>query len=102
MDIKNLATVITPNILYQNGPEPDRQEIITANQAVEMLLRYQGDFCLVPIEIEPAIHNKKVAQFFEENHHHATRDFPKVYSRLTRAKDNQIYATVPPTRTKIS
>jgi hypothetical protein len=102
MDIKNLATVITPNILYRKGDEPDRQEIITANQAVEMLLKHQRDFSLVPVEIESVIHDSKITQFFGDRRNHSTRDFPKVYKRLARSKDTQIYATVPPVRTKTS
>ncbi|KAM3582846.1 Rho-type GTPase activating protein Rga1 [Umbelopsis sp. WA50703] len=97
MDLKNLATVITPNILYCKGSVPNRQEILTANHAVEMLLQHQEDFSLVPIEIEPAIHNSKITQFFEDNRSPTPRDFPKVYKRFTR-KGTEFYATVPPAR----
>lgn len=97
MDLKNLATVITPNILYSKGSIPDRQEILTANHAVEMLLQHQEDFSLVPVEIEPAIHNSKITQFFEDGHNPTSRDFPKLYKRLTR-KGTEFYATVPPAK----
>lgn len=47
MDLHNLATVITPNILYSKSKDPTKDESFLAIEAVMGLLEYQDDFCVV-------------------------------------------------------
>jgi len=47
MDLHNLATVITPNILYSKSKDPIKDESFLAIEAVMGLLQYQDDFCVV-------------------------------------------------------
>lgn len=49
MDLQNLATVITPNILYSKSKDPMKDESFLAIEAVYSLLKYQDDFWLVSI-----------------------------------------------------
>jgi hypothetical protein len=44
MDLQNLATVISPNILYAKGADPTRDESFLAIRAVHELLEYQDEF----------------------------------------------------------
>lgn len=44
MDLQNLATVISPNILYAKGKDPARDESFSAARAVHELLELQDDF----------------------------------------------------------
>ncbi|CEQ42436.1 SPOSA6832_04235 [Sporobolomyces salmonicolor] len=50
MDLQNLATVISPNILYAKGKDPARDESFTAARAVHELLELQDEFWEVPTE----------------------------------------------------
>ncbi|GAA5907653.1 uncharacterized protein JCM6883_001848 [Sporobolomyces salmoneus] len=50
MDLQNLATVISPNILYAKGKDPARDESFSAARAVHELLELQDDFWEVPTE----------------------------------------------------
>lgn len=47
MDLHNLATVITPNILYSKSKDPSKDESFLAIEAVHNLLKYQDDFWVV-------------------------------------------------------
>ena len=47
MDLHNLATVITPNVLYSKSKDPMKDESFLAIEAVMGLLEYQDDFCVV-------------------------------------------------------
>ncbi|KAI7830734.1 hypothetical protein BC939DRAFT_392557 [Gamsiella multidivaricata] len=47
MDLHNLATVITPNVLYSKSKDPIKDESFLAIEAVMGLLEYQDEFCLV-------------------------------------------------------
>lgn len=47
MDLHNLATVITPNVLYSKSKDPTKDESFLAIEAVMGLLEYQDDFCVV-------------------------------------------------------
>lgn len=50
MDLHNLATVITPNILYsKKDPTKDKDDSLLAIEVVHSLLRYQDDFWMVKI-----------------------------------------------------
>ncbi|GAA6063123.1 hypothetical protein JCM10212_002326 [Sporobolomyces blumeae] len=50
MDLQNLATVISPNILYAKGKDPARDESFSAARAVHELLELQDEFWEVPSE----------------------------------------------------
>jgi hypothetical protein len=47
MDLHNLATVLTPNVLYSKSKDPIKDESFLAIEAVMGLLSYQEDFCMV-------------------------------------------------------
>ena len=50
MDIKNLATVIAPNILFANDKAPALDsDHMYAIAAVEMLVNYLEEMCLVRV-----------------------------------------------------
>lgn len=44
MDLQNLATVISPNILYAKGKDPARDESFSAARVVHELLELQDEF----------------------------------------------------------
>jgi hypothetical protein len=47
MDIHNLATVITPNILYSNNKQPGVDDSFLAIEAVTLLIEYNDSMCEV-------------------------------------------------------
>lgn len=51
MDLANLATVITPNVLYGRGANAARDESFIGITAVQILLEKQDDFYRVPPEL---------------------------------------------------
>lgn len=51
MDLQNLATVITPNILYARSKDPTRDESFLAIRAVHELLEHQDELFQVPDEV---------------------------------------------------
>lgn len=63
MDIANLATVITPSILYAKSGNPAREDSMVAINAVQQLLENQDDIYHVPLELMFVKHDK-VAQIF--------------------------------------
>lgn len=63
MDIANLATVITPSILYAKSGNPAREDSMVAINAVQQLLENQDDIYHVPLELMFVRHDK-VAQIF--------------------------------------
>ncbi|GAA5989573.1 hypothetical protein JCM10908_000535 [Rhodotorula pacifica] len=50
MDLQNLATVISPNILYAKGKDPVRDESFSAARVVHELLERQDEYWEVPVE----------------------------------------------------
>lgn len=53
MDLQNLATVISPNILYAKGKDPARDESFSAARVVHELLELQDDFWEVRLTLLP-------------------------------------------------
>ena len=51
MDLDNLATVITPNILYSKSKNPADDESVLAIEAVRLLLKNQQELWLVSLQI---------------------------------------------------
>lgn len=47
MDIHNLATVMTPNILYSNNKQPGVDDSFLAIEAVTVLIEYNDSMCEV-------------------------------------------------------
>lgn len=66
MDLTNLATVITPNILYGKGQQAAREESMIAITAVQSLLEKQDDFYRVPPELNYVLH-EKVSRLFSRD-----------------------------------
>ncbi|BEI92115.1 uncharacterized protein CcaverHIS019_0409350 [Cutaneotrichosporon cavernicola] len=66
MDLTNLATVITPNILYGKGQQAAREESMIAITAVQSLLEKQDDFYRVPPELNYVLH-EKVSKLFSRD-----------------------------------
>jgi hypothetical protein len=44
MDLLNLATVISPNILYSKSKDPAKDESFSSVRAIHELLEYQDEF----------------------------------------------------------
>lgn len=44
MDLLNLATVISPNVLYSKSKDPAKDESFSSVRAVHELLQYQDEF----------------------------------------------------------
>lgn len=66
MDIANIATVITPNILYAKGQPAAREESFIAITAVQTLLEKQDDFYRVPPELNYVL-QEKVSKLFSRD-----------------------------------
>ncbi|PKY50464.1 RhoGAP-domain-containing protein [Rhizophagus irregularis] len=58
MDLHNLATVITPNILYSKSKDPTKDDSFLAIEAVHSLLNYQDDFWVVPEDLAAILHDQ--------------------------------------------
>ncbi|KAJ3062037.1 hypothetical protein HDU98_002046 [Podochytrium sp. JEL0797] len=55
MDIPNLATVMTPNILYGRSRNPGDDQPFLCIRAVQMLIVYQDEFRTIPDEINVSV-----------------------------------------------
>ncbi|CAG8561657.1 9342_t:CDS:10, partial [Cetraspora pellucida] len=60
MDLHNLATVITPNILYSKSKDPIKDDSFLAIEAVHSLLRYQDDFWVVPEDLAAVLRDQEL------------------------------------------
>ncbi|BFZ62169.1 Rho-type GTPase activating protein Rga1 [Saitoella coloradoensis] len=60
MDIHNLATVITPNILYADSKDAAMDESFLAIEAVHSLIEYNEEFSLVPEDILMLLHDQEL------------------------------------------
>jgi len=83
MDLVNLATVITPNILYSKSRDPTKDESFMAIEAVHMLLKYSDEFCAVPEELAPMIQD---TQLLESSSELTTREIVRKYESLMKLK----------------
>lgn len=66
MDLANIATVITPNILYAKGQQATREESFIAITAVQALLEKQDDLYRVPPELNYVL-QEKVSKLFSRD-----------------------------------
>ncbi|KAI7860850.1 hypothetical protein BDC45DRAFT_492974 [Circinella umbellata] len=51
MTLHNIATVLAPNVLYNKGKDPVKDDSFASIEAVDLLLQYQEEFCTVPEDI---------------------------------------------------
>ena len=49
MTLHNLATVLAPNVLYNKGKDPVKDDSFASIEAVDLLLQYQEEFCTVSL-----------------------------------------------------
>ncbi|ORZ09489.1 hypothetical protein BCR42DRAFT_494916 [Absidia repens] len=85
MDIPNLARVIAPNILLSTSKDPLKDESFLAINSVEMLLESYEEFCMVPEDLEPFLHD---SQFQEGKGDMSSKDFLKRVEHLLKKKGN--------------
>ncbi|EEB05537.1 rho-type GTPase-activating protein [Schizosaccharomyces japonicus yFS275] len=65
MDLHNLATVISPNILYSKG-EMSVDDSFLAIEVVRMLLEYHTTFESIPSQFVPFLYDEKILNSFME------------------------------------
>ncbi|KAG0174295.1 hypothetical protein DFQ30_005069 [Apophysomyces sp. BC1015] len=81
MDIHNLARVFAPNVLY---PEKDAgQPLHTQNEisAVSLLIQYQEEFSMVPIELIKTLEETNIAESLSQMD---SKQFLRTYSGLLK------------------
>ncbi|KAL1996287.1 hypothetical protein VTN49DRAFT_339 [Thermomyces lanuginosus] len=76
MDIHNLATVMTPNILYPSNKTATMEESYLAIEAVASLIAYNDTMCEVPEDLQSILND---ASFFKDNADITTKDILKRY-----------------------
>lgn len=72
MDVHNLATVMTPNILYSNSKNPGMDDSFLAIEAVTSLIEYNDTMCEVS--------NAPTIQYWRIRLTTSTR-FPKIFNK---------------------
>ncbi|KAF9950266.1 hypothetical protein BGZ65_006739, partial [Modicella reniformis] len=83
MDLHNLATVITPNVLYSKSKDPTKDESFLAIEAVMGLLQYQDEFCAVPLELSSILNDQELV---ESSTDLSSKDILKRCENLVRSK----------------
>ncbi|TIB04458.1 hypothetical protein E3P96_01625 [Wallemia ichthyophaga] len=63
MDIQNLAITIAPSVLYPPHSPYNREDTIICNRSIAEYLEDQDDFCCVPAEILPILHDHELFSF---------------------------------------
>ncbi|RAH49690.1 GTPase-activating protein LRG1 [Aspergillus brunneoviolaceus CBS 621.78] len=86
MDIHNLATVITPNILYPNTKASTVDESFLAIEAVNSLITYNDTMCEIPEDLQSVLNDPT---FFKENSEVTTKDILKRYGDIARGSMSQ-------------
>ncbi|BDD62593.1 hypothetical protein MAP00_007559 [Monascus purpureus] len=81
MDIHNLATVMTPNILYPNAKNDSVDDSFLAIEAVNMLIMYNDTMCEIPEDLQSIIND---TGFFKENAEITTKEILKRYGDIGR------------------
>ncbi|KAF9909408.1 hypothetical protein BX616_011173 [Lobosporangium transversale] len=90
MDLHNLATVITPNILYSKSKDPIKDESFLAIEAVMGLLENQDDFCLVPEDLSLILNDQDL---LESSMDLSSKDILKRCENLVRAQGKKTNIT---------
>lgn len=83
MDLHNLATVITPNVLYSKSKDPTKDESFLAIEAVMGLLQYQDEFCAVPMDLSSILSDQEL---LESSTDLSSKDILKRCENLVRSK----------------
>ncbi|KAJ5917193.1 hypothetical protein N7466_010747 [Penicillium verhagenii] len=81
MDIHNLATVITPNILYPNAKASTVDESFLAIEAVNSLITYNDNMCEIPEDLQSILNDPTL---FRENAEVTTKEILKRYGDIAR------------------
>ncbi|KAH8692000.1 putative Rho GTPase activator [Talaromyces proteolyticus] len=76
MDIHNLATVMTPNILYPNSKNASMDESFLAIEAVASLITYNDVMCEVPDDLQSILND---TSFFKDSADITTKEILKRY-----------------------
>ncbi|KAG0366338.1 hypothetical protein BGZ54_005517 [Gamsiella multidivaricata] len=83
MDLHNLATVITPNVLYSKSKDPTKDESFLAIEAVMGLLAHQDEFCVVPMDLSSILSDQDLV---ESSTDLSSKDILKRCENLVRSK----------------
>ncbi|KAG0024274.1 hypothetical protein BGZ82_010505 [Podila clonocystis] len=83
MDLHNLATVITPNVLYSKSKDPTKDESFLAIESVMGLLEYQDDFCVVPMDLSSILSDQDLV---ESSTDLSSKDILKRCENLVKSK----------------
>ncbi|KAJ5217980.1 uncharacterized protein N7498_000079 [Penicillium cinerascens] len=81
MDIHNLATVMTPNILYPNTKNSTVDESFMAIEAVNALITYNDTMCEIPEDLQSVLSDPTL---FKENSEVTTKEILKRYGDIAR------------------
>ena len=85
MDLQNLASVISPSILYSRTRDGIRDESFGAIRVVTSLLENQDEFFCVPEEFLPVLRDQ---EYFSSSMDLPSKDFLKKCDTYTRLKSN--------------
>jgi len=88
MDMANLATVITPSILYAKGANAARDESFIGIQAVQELLDSQDEFYVVPDELAFVI-NENIFNIFAKDLDLPPKEIHRHCSKYMQARGAQ-------------
>ncbi|KAF9584319.1 hypothetical protein BGW38_006877 [Lunasporangiospora selenospora] len=83
MDLHNLATVVTPNVLYSKSKDPTKDESFLAIEAVMGLLEHQDEFCVVPMDLSSILSDQDLV---ESSTDLSSKDILKRCENLVRSK----------------
>ncbi|KAJ5223082.1 uncharacterized protein N7469_009322 [Penicillium citrinum] len=81
MDIHNLATVMTPNILYPNAKNSTVDESFQAIEAVNALIAYNDTMCEIPEDLQSILSDPTL---FKDNAKVTTKEILKRYGDIAR------------------
>lgn len=84
MDIHNLATVMTPNILYPNAKNSTVDESFLAIEAVNALIAYNDNMSEIPEDLQAVLND---TSFFKEEV--TTKEILKRYGDIARGSFSQ-------------
>ncbi|KAA8894128.1 hypothetical protein FN846DRAFT_786943 [Sphaerosporella brunnea] len=96
MDIHNLSTVITPNILYSKNKDAGMDDSFLAIEAVHTLIEYNEDMCEVPEDLLSILNDPNL---FANGPEVTTKDILKRYGDIANRpppKQHMIVANSPP------
>ncbi|KAE8144892.1 hypothetical protein BDV25DRAFT_145179, partial [Aspergillus avenaceus] len=86
MDIHNLATVMTPNILYPNAKNGTVDESFLAIEAINALITFNDTMCEIPEDLQSVLTD---TSFLKENSEVTTKEILKRYGDIARGSFSQ-------------